>query len=1145
MRVERRHEASVSQMHGKREEGRDVGDRASKPSNPTTGYEAQPNLAVDEPIQPRQQPDEKVVEDVSNQTSSLSPNHHQFRTSTTYSKNIIVPKRTAGVSYQIMELARLLDKKRKNPIEHWRAKRMSKKLVKAAKIEEIESSNDIRPHLVVTISGEEVRGLLDSGASISCLGKGAFETLQKCNLRWKEIETKVQTASGQQQEVKGYTDVVITYKEMSRPIRLYVIPSLSQSLYLGIDFWIHFNLLPKLEEVEVTQEVAEAADPNLHQLNSVQNKRLNNIISLFPSCEKEGLGKTTLLKHEIDVGSAAPSKQRYYAVSPAIQKTMYEEVDRMLDLGVIEESRSAWSSPVTVVAKANGKSRLCLDARHLNSVTVKDAYPMPLIEGILSRLNETHFISSVDLKDAFWQIELEEQSREKTAFTVPGRPLYQFTRMPFGLCNAAQSMCRLMDLTIPSALREFIFVYIDDLLVVSSNFETHLERLQLVADCLRKSNLTINVGKSKFCMRTIKYLGHIVGNGEIKPDPDRVKSIAEFPQPTTVRQVRRFLGMAGWYQRYIHNYSDVAAPITDLLRNADRFNWNPNAQAAFKALKTCLTTAPVLTHPDFSLPFCIQCDASISGVGGVLFQTKNGEERPIAFMSKKLNSAQRNYTVTELECLAAILCVKRFRCYIEGMEFKIITDHASLKWLMCQKDLTGRLARWSLKLQAFNFSIEHRKGSENIVPDTLSRATVDEINTVSQPLDIADPEFKSESYQQLLEHVKSNQPQLADLRINDNIVYKRIIHGGDTNGASEWKIWVPDGLQEKIIAESHNPPSAAHGGVDKTLDLIRRYHFWPGMSSGVRAFIAQCSLCKETKSPNQTLRPLMGVPLIAERPFQHIYIDLLGPYPRSKLGNSVILIILDQLTKFVWLKPLRKATAITIVKYVEAEIFHLIGAPETILSDNGKQFVSKEFKSLLNRYGVKQIYTATHSPQVNASERVNRSIIAAIRVYIEQDQTRWDVNISAIASALRNATHASTSRSPYFAVYGQHMIQHAAAYPLLHKLKSLESGEIEVLPPSDLRFTLNQEVRNKLQLAQERSRRTYNLKAREVTFRPGQEVFRRSFLQSDATQNFNAKLSKQWLPARIIRKKGSCLYELEDRQGRPIKTAYHAKDIRV
>lgn len=291
------------------------------------------------------------------------------------------------------------------------------------------------------------------------------------------------------------------------------------------------------------------------------------------------------------------------------------------------------------------------------------------------------------------------------------------------------------------------------------------------------------------------------------------------------------------------------------------------------------------------------------------------------------------------------------------------------------------------------------------------------------------------------------------------------------------------------------------------------------MSKEVREFVASCQTCKETKAPNYSLRPTMGAPIIAERPFQHMYIDLIGPYPRSKAGNTFILIIVDQLTKFLWLKPLRKATAVTIIKYVESDIFHMVGAPESMLSDNGKQFVSTEFRSLMSRYGVRQVFTATHSPQVNASERVNRSIIAAIRAYVEQDQTTWDVHLSSIASALRNSIHSSIGHSPYFAVYGQNMVQHAAAYPILRDLAVLASGEIHILPPPDLRHELNNEIRARLQQAQEKSRKKYNTRTKNVSFFPGQEVFRRSFAQSDATKFFNAKLSKQWLPARIVKKR--------------------------
>lgn len=560
-------------------------------------------------------------------------------------------------------------------------------------------------------------GLLDSGASISCFGRDAEERVKGMGLQFKPISSTVQTADGNAQTVKGYVDVMITYFSNTRLVRLFIVPSLSQDLYLGIDFWQQFGLAPRVvEEINVEEQVSAAESlpeaPKMHILTDLQQSQLQVVKDLFPSSTNESLGKTSLLQHIITTTEIRPIKQRHYPVSPPVQERMYAELDRMLSLGVIEESESPWNSPVVLVKKANGKSRLCLDSRALNEVTKKDACPMPTIEGILSRLGETYYISSIDLKDAFWQIELEESSREKTAFSVPGRPLYQYRRMPFGLCNAPQTMCRLIDRVINNELRESTFVFIDDLLVVSADFQTHLEQLRKVAERLRVANLTINVDKSHFCMTEIRYLGFIVGNGVLKTDPSKVQAIVEFPSPVTVKQVRRFLGMTGWYRRFIANYSEITSPLTNLLKKNVPFSWPAEAEDAFQQL----------THPDFSRQFVIQCDASGSGIGSVLFQLSDeGEEHPIAYFSNKLNSAQRNYSVTELECLAAVLSIKKFRAYIEGSRFKIITDHASLKWLMSQKDLSGRLARWSLKLQSFDFCIEHRKGKSNVVPDALSR----------------------------------------------------------------------------------------------------------------------------------------------------------------------------------------------------------------------------------------------------------------------------------------------------------------------------------------------------------------------------------------------------------------------------------------
>lgn len=1032
---------------------------------------------------------------------------------------------------------------------YWKSVKLSKCLLACSEISELTSEVDPRPHVSITIGDVVVKGLLDSGASISCLGHGAMEFVDKHSLKVKPIASEIKTADGASQRIVGYTDVAASYAGETKLLRLYLVPSLSQSLYLGIDFWKLFGIWPtKIEEISAPTTLSnETETPLFHNLTLSERQQLDAVIELFPSFEELGLGKTPVLCHSINTNNATPIKQRYYPVSPAIQKEMYAEIDRMLSLGVIEESNSPWNSPMVLVRKHCGKPRLCLDSRAINKETVKDAYPLPNIDGIISRLSKTRYISSIDLKDAFWQIALDDKSREITAFTIPGRPLYQFARMPFGLCNAAQTMCRVMDRVIGQDFGDSVFVYIDDLLIVSADFQSHIRILGIVAERLRKANLTINVGKSKFVMREIRYLGYIVGNGELKTDPDKISAIADFPVPRTIKQLRRFLGMTGWYQRFISNYSTISAPLTDLKGSAKSLGWNEQAQLAFETLKAKLSSAPVLTHPDFSLPFIIQCDASSTGVGSVLCQINaNGEEHPIAFMSKKLNSAQRNYSITELECYAAVLSVKKFRPYVEGMEFKIITDHASLKWLMGQKDLSGRLARWSLKLQCFNFSIEHRKGSVNIVPDALSRVHMEELSTHAMAIDLNSPEFRSAEYQSLIEKVESNRDRLPDVSVIDGKVYFRPkVSGNQTvSDRSDWKLWVPIVLTNDLIARAHNPPLAAHGGISKTLDRLKQSFYWPKMASDVHAFVTKCDVCKETKAPNVTLRPLMGQQIEVGTPWQRLYIDLLGPYPRSKSGNVSLLIVLDQFSKFVLLKPLRKADASSIVRFIESEVFHMFGVAESVLTDNGVQFVSKEFGSFLEKNGVNHIKTATHSPQVNASERVNRSILAAIRSYITDDQQNWDVNVSAIACALRTVVHESTGHSPYFAVFNRQQVQHGSVYALMSSLSSLPSSNVIVLPAAEFNDILSSQIQDRLKRAHKKHQKTYNVRSKFVSYRPGQELFRRNFAQSDFAKNFNAKLGKKFIKCRVVRKVGSCLYELEDMNGKKIPIKYHAKDLR-
>lgn len=880
-----------------------------------------------------------------------------------------------------------------------------------------------------------------------------------------------------------------------------------------------------------------------------------NVIGQFPSSEILGLGRKHLEQHTIDTKDAEPIKSRCYPVSPVIQGLINSEIDRMIDLGVIEPCESPWASPVTLVRKPN-KNRLCLDFRKVNDVTEKLAYPIPNMESLMSRLSKTKYISSVDLKDAFWQIPLDSSSREKTAFVVPGRPLYQFTVMPFGLCNAPQRMSKLMDKVIPQELKDRVFVYLDDLLIVTEDFESHLYCLERVARALKQAGLTINVKKSKFVFKELKYLGFVVANGSIKTDPEKVSAVLNFPIPQTKRQARGFLGLAGWYRRFIKDFSTIASPLSDTLKGKV-FTMSEDATKSFKNLQLALTEAPILVNPNFNKPFHVQCDASNVGIGGVLFQMDdNNHEHPIYFFSAKLNSAQKNYSVTERECLAVVKTIEKFRPYVEGYHFHIITDHSSLKWLMSTKDLSGKLARWSLKLQNYNFTIEHRRGKWNTVPDTLSRIyepviesleSLDPDDSCPFTLDLLDPAFSSEEYEDMKKYVIENTDQLPDFQISDGFVYKKMEHSSgisDILDQRTWKLWIPSALRLSLIRSAHDPPNKSHGGISKTLHRLRERYFWPYMAEDVREFRKQCEKCSEFKSPNTTLKTPLGKTFQVEKPFQHLYADFLGPYPRSKRGNTKIFIALDQLTKFIMLEPIPSSKNSLIINYLKERVFNVFGVPKTFFSDNGTEFKSKDFEEFLQVYGITHLDTPKYHAQANASERANRSILQAIGCYIEGlDHSTWDQHLGEIRSAYLSSFHHTIGMSPYESLFGTSMIQHGSEYPILKQLNCVNQSGIQVLPKNDKMQIIHKYLMEKINTANQISANTYNLRAKARLFKPGEEVYCRTFNLSCFKDNYNKKLAPKFKRCRIRQVAGSNRYEIENLQGKSIGI-YHAKDLK-
>lgn len=459
--------------------------------------------------------------------------------------------------------------------------------------------------------------------------------------------------------------------------------------------------------------------------------QLKLLLIKYNACFRAKPGRTNLTHHHIDTGTAKPIKLRPYRVSPPRQQIISQQIQQMLADGIIEYASGPYAAPVTLQPKKDGSLRFCVDFRQLNSVTVRDVYPIPRIDDTLDQLQMAKYFTSLDLKSGFWQIELDDESRPKTAF-ITHAGLFQFKVMPFGLTNAPATFQRLMDLVLGGLKWSCALVYLDDIIVYSSSFESHLHHLESVLQRVEASGLTLQISKCQFCQLKLKYLGHVVSQHGIEPDPDKIRAVRDYPAPIRLKDVRTFLGLTSYYRRFIKQYATIAEPLISLTRNADHkpFLWTTTCEEAFQQLRQLLIEAPIIAYPRFDQPFLLQLDASDVGISAILAQKLTDidgvqREHVIGYASRTLSTTERRYSPTERECLAIVYGCSHFRPYLEGLRFTIVTDHKALKWLHQTKDLNSRLARWAMQIAAYDADIQHRPGAANANCDALSRAPLD------------------------------------------------------------------------------------------------------------------------------------------------------------------------------------------------------------------------------------------------------------------------------------------------------------------------------------------------------------------------------------------------------------------------------------
>lgn len=866
-----------------------------------------------------------------------------------------------------------------------------------------------------------------------------------------------------------------------------------------------------------------------HELTEEQKKKLNKVLSLYiPASEEGELNYTDAIKHNINTGSADPVCKPQYSMSPAKYKQMKSELDKMMKQGIISEiTETAWRSPMHSVKKKDGGIRLVLDARELNLITIGNAKPIRNTNSILAQMQQSKYKSTIDLSQAFHQIKLTNKSREKTSFAL-GTKLFCYNRMTMGLKGSPATLATLID----SIFEEYYpkaFAYVDDFIISTQTFEEHLEILKSIAVKLREKNLAISAKKSKFCCKQLEFLGYLLNEDGLCANPRKIKPVENWKRPTTVKEVRRILGSAGWYRRFIQNYAEITAPLSNLVKTRKtKVEWNESAEEAFKQLKRKLSNPPVLSMCDYSRPFKIYCDASDTAGAAILTQDFEDGNKSIYYHSFKFTPTQQKYSATERECLAVIKAVEKFRPYFEGTEFYIVTDHSALRWIMETKEQKGRVARWALRLQAYagDMVIIHRSGEKMEFPDALSRAIeLVEINTNTG----------DKWYNKML--LKAEDTELDRFKVVNGKLYHREKINSYT-GDKIWTLCVPYEQRESVLKENHDENS--HLGMWKVIRKIRQNYYWPDIHESVYKYVRNCNQCKTIKSSNESRNTPIGRYRDPVSPGRMLSVDLIGELPMSKSGNRYILVVNDCFSKYTWTKTMAKATTTNVIKFLRETVFTTNGCPKVIITDNGVQFRSHLFAEMCKSRGITQHTTPRYHPKANPVESTNKVIKTAIKshIYNQKDHSGWEGCLSKVLYDINSSTHSQTGRTPHYLHFGRELIAHANEYDHIIDVNNEEEDKAE------RRELIIEQASNNLHEKYDDRRVKYNRKAKKRNFKENQVVYIPRVKLSNKGEKYAQKLAPNKVQCIIKKKIGSDTYEIIGMNGKDLGKV-HADDICV